>query len=80
MFESCGRPMFPARGYIPIGHCGLHRGHDGYPEQCAILIETTSQAERDATRKLDLDLTEYWKPARDMPDDETPLFPIEDEE
>ena len=80
MFEACGRPIFPRVGFIPVGHCGLHKGHDGFPEKCAILVETVPEHERDASKQLELDLADYWKPIRDIADEDTPLFPIGDED
>lgn len=64
--------MFLGRGFVPTGHCGLLKGHDGFPENCAILVESKPQCE-EAQVPLDIDLTDErdpcdaWKPGRDIP-------------
>ncbi|OGZ04937.1 MAG: hypothetical protein A2845_04345 [Candidatus Lloydbacteria bacterium RIFCSPHIGHO2_01_FULL_49_22] len=71
MPNICGKPIFPLRGFIPIGHCGLIEYHDG---KCMMQIETKSDAMQ--TKQLDIDLRDLWKPIRDLPDGHTPCFPF----
>ncbi len=74
--ELCGRPIFPRRGaLIPEGHCTLPHGHIG---ACAIGSHDR-KAWRTETHELDVDLTEAWKPIRDLPDGELPPGLIGDE-
>ncbi len=61
----CGAPMFPRRGFDPIGHCGLAKGHVGAH---MLQVETKAEAERMSTKQLDIDLNDAWKPIRDLPD------------
>lgn len=76
MDEKCGKPIFPTRGFIPTGHCGLFKNHDG---KCISQVETKSEAERMSTKQLDVDLNDAWKPSRDIDDDTIPIYGIEDE-
>jgi hypothetical protein len=74
---TCTLPIFPQRGgLIPIGHCGLEVNHSGV---CRIIDEAKSVHERTITHELDVDLSEAWKPIRDLPDGELPAGIIGDE-
>lgn len=72
MTERCGKPIFPLRGFNPTGHCGLTKNHEGL---CCLESALSAEQERKATKQLDLDLSEAWKPSRDLPSGETPIGP-----
>lgn len=83
MDDRCGRPFFGRRTTI-LGHCVLQKGHSGFPEACMMQVETKkTDADDDASQDmLDFDLTElteHWKPIRDLPDGELPTGIIADE-
>ncbi len=82
MGEKCGRPIFPQKGFVPTGHCVLPKGHDGHPKTCTAddgEADDEASGGIDLADQIELDLSDFWKAARDLPDDETPNFPIADE-
>lgn len=76
MDEKCGMPIFPKKGFTPLGHCGLNKHHAG---KCVLQTEIKSEADQMPTKQLEIDLNDAWKPIRDLPDNELPLYGIQDE-
>ncbi len=79
MAEVCGKQIWKKGGGLIIdGHCGLTKNHN---EKCSLVNTAKAEAERMSTKQLDLDLTEHWKPCRDLPGGDSPVtLPGGDEE
>ena len=77
MTDVCGKQIWKkGRGLVLEGHCGLAQQHIG---RCMLQVETRAEAERMSTKQLDLDLTEAWKPIRDLPGGDEYVYGVIDD-